>query len=366
MVIATMVCSHLLVPGWGQTIQLVKRGAGHAKWSPDGQYVTYHARGADRYYDVYIMEDDWTNPQCLTCDRSGFPQKHIGEPSWHPSGQWIVFKAQKRDHVFPDLVAGLAEPGIGFHNDVWIMTPDASQAYRLTYLETQKMVIDPIPTTGLLHPHFSGDGLQLSWSERMGGGGKWGEWGVRVADFEVGTNNVPAVSNVRTYQPGANQLYYESNDFMPQQPGKMLICGNLEPTQTAFGIDIYYLDTTNGQTERLTHSLDVFDECPHPSPDGSQIAYLSTDGFSAPEGENNDWWWTWARGEYWLMDADGSNKAQLTHYNTPGYPEYTGKRVIPAYVAWNSTGDQLLLSIVSEEWWGLEDQIHLVDLTPPP
>jgi len=64
------------------------------------------------------------------------------------------------------------------------------------------------------------------------------------------------------------------------------------------------------------------------------------------------------------MDADGGNKEQLTHFNTPGYPEYIGSRVLPAYISWNGTGDKILLSIAVEcADSTLKDQIYLLDLT---
>jgi Tol biopolymer transport system component len=132
------------------------------------------------------------------------------------------------------------------------------------------------------------------------------------------------------------------------------------------GSDIYYLDVLSGATERLTRTLDSFDECPHHTPDGGRICYLSTEGFSS-ESESS-FWWSWAKGEYWLMDSDGGNGEQLTHFNTPGYPEYTGCRVLPAYISWNPAGDTILLSIAVECADGsaactLDDQIYLLDLT---
>lgn len=49
------------------------------------------------------------------------------------------------------------------------------------------------------------------------------------------------------------------------------------------------------------------------------------------------------------MDADGKNQERLTYFNEPGYPEYTGKRVIPAYVDFMPDGKTLFLGVVVEQ-----------------
>lgn len=341
------------------SVTLFKDNAGRPEWSPNGnEYVTYHSKEPDGYYDIYIMKADGSEETCLTCGHPRLPNKHIGQPSWHPSGRWIVFQAEKAKHVLPRISA-LAVPGIGFHNDIYIMSRDGKRVYKLTNLKTKKHLLDPTSVSGILQPHFSNDGSLLSWSERIAKGGKWGEWVIRLADFKV-NNGVPEISNIQTFRPGVNRLYYESNDFTPDGK-KLIICGNLEKDQNAFGIDIYTMTIDGREVTRLTHTLDEFDECPHPSPDGKKIAYLSTKGFENNEG--SAMWWEWARGEFWVMDADGGNKQRLTYFNEPGYPEYTGRRVIPAYVSWNEDGNKLLIGVAVEEENGrLKDQLYLIEL----
>lgn len=50
--------------------------------------------------------------------------------------------------------------------------------------------------------------------------------------------------------------------------------------------------------------------------------------------------------EYWIMNADGSDKQQLTYFNTPGSPEYNeigkGRRVIVAECKFSPDGKKLL------------------------
>ena len=352
-----------------KSIRLFKRNAGRADWSPDGQTILYHGKGRDGYYDLYTMNNDGRGVKCLTCNHKDLPNKHIGEASWHPSGDWIVFKAEMKDHVLPRRGA-LAAPGIGYHNNVYAMTPDAKKVYQLTDLDTKKGLFDRTPTCAVLNPHFSKDGKRVSWSERLEDGGKWGKWGIRVSDFVV-ENGVPTLKNMHTFKPGNSKLYYESNDFMPGDE-KLIICGNLEYGQSEHAIDIYYLDLATRKTQRLTHSRGEFNECPHPSPDGSKIAYLSAsmsaksqDDGGRKKKERWDWWNT-THGDFWLMDGNGGGKVRLTYFSEEGYPEYIGKRVVPAAVCWNKNGTTLLLGIAVElEEKELEDQLYIVELKEP-
>lgn len=51
------------------------------------------------------------------------------------------------------------------------------------------------------------------------------------------------------------------------------------------------------------------------------------------------------KGDYWIMDADGSNKRQLTHFNTPGYPEYTASGKSPADYSWSPDGKKIVAKV---------------------
>jgi len=362
-----LVVSPGLAPVHGQAlvvkkITLLVDDAGRPEWSPDGKYISYHAKGPDGFYDAYLMNSDGTNPRCLTCDNSSLPEKHIGQPSWHPSGQWIAFQAEKEKHVLPWFNA-LSAPGIGYHNDIYVMSVADGRAFRMTDLPTTQNLFDPTPSCAVLQPHFSHDGTLLSWTERVDTGGKWGKWVIRVADFRV-QNDTPMISNIRTFQPTsrAGGSYMESNDFMPGD-STLVICGNLEPGQTEVDLDIYILSLSTGKTERLTSTPDEFDECPHPSPDGQKIAFLSTRGFETDKSGRP--WWQWARGEFWIMDADGGNLWQLTYFNQSGYPEFADARVIPAYVSWSPDGKKLALGVAVEQKKGwrktLVDRLYLVE-----
>ncbi|GAB4261952.1 MAG: hypothetical protein Kow0079_18200 [Vicingaceae bacterium] len=217
---------------------------------------------------------------------------------------------------------------------------------------------DKTPTCAILQPHFSEDGKKISWSQRYEDGGDWGKWKIIVADFFV-ESDMPKLKNKKEFQPGNMKGYYESNDFLFGD-SVMTICGNLEKNQTELGIDIYLFNINTNTYKNLTNDLEYFDECPHPNHAKNKIVYLSTRGF---EKGNNNRWWSWAKGEFWMMDINGENKQKITNFNTPGNQEYTGKRVIPAYAAWSKDDKTLLLAVAVEyKKKRIKDQIWKVTL----
>lgn len=106
-----------------------------------------------------------------------------------------------------------------------------------------------------------------------------------------------------------------------------------------FDLDIYVTDLATGSTRNLTNTPGEWDEHAILSPGGRKIVWMSSHGYRfAPSQE----WGNTLNTEYWLMNADGSGKRQLTWFNVPGSPEHTGERVVVADSSWNRRGDQLV------------------------
>ncbi len=333
-------------------IEIFKDSAGRPHVSPDGRYLAFHAKDRKGIYNIYIMNLKTGEIVCITDDTT-LPPGHKGQPWWHPSGKWIIYQAEKEKHIKP-YPHPLAVPGMGFHNDIWIARIENGRAvrhYRLTDIKTKMHIFDPTPSSAILQPNFSYDGKKIAWTQRVDDGPEWGRWEIKVADFVI-ENDTPKIRNIKTFTPGKNKGYYEANEF--SLDGKrLLITGNLEEGQSVYGSDIYWLDLETGETRRLTFSMEDFDECPHLSPDGKTIAFLSTRGFKRGKSKA---WWLWARGEFWLMDTDGKNLRRLTSFND------SGRRVIPAYVDWAPDGKTLFLGVVVDVNGRLIDRIYKLQL----
>ena len=121
--------------------------------------------------------------------------------------------------------------------------------------------------------------------------------------------------------------------------------------QLPTGLDIYEYSLVDGSLRRLTDSSDDWDEHAHYSPDGTAIAWTSSKGFQIKYADY-DRWADDLITELWIMRADGSQKTRLTHFNDPGYPEYTGGRTIVADSSWGPSGKRLVVCITYEDHTG--------------
>ena len=100
------------------------------------------------------------------------------------------------------------------------------------------------------------------------------------------------------------------------------------------------------ELKQLTSKPDVWDEHAHYSPDGTKIVWVSSRGYPYDPTTFEEA----ARSlklDYWLMDADGSNKQRLSHFNEPGHNEYSGYPVITADSSWSPDGKKLVATILS-------------------
>ena len=295
-------------------ISTLKAGAGRLDWH--GGQIAYDMAGADGRFDVYTMRDDGTGERCVTCDHPDLPRRNIGQPAWHPSGRYLVFQAEKAEHRkvrMPQVVT----PGAGVLNDLWVLDLQTNRATRIRE-------VPDAPGAGTLHPHFSPDGRQLSWSEmhKQGGLGKGqevGYWHLMLADFSTAGGR-PALANVRNVTPGSDG-FYENHGFSPDG-GRLIFSSNFEAKRRLEN-QIYVLDLRTRKATRLTD--EGWNEHARFSPDGRYIAWMSNVG--APGGA-----------DYWLMNSDGSNKRRLTHFNQKGHPDYQGGRTMVADLSWRPDG----------------------------
>ena len=308
-----------------RSVSTLTDDGGRLAWSARLNRIAFDRLGADGYFDIWTMNPDGSAQACLTCNRPGIPSRHVGNPAWHPSGEFIVFQAQKENLTGP-VIDFVGNPGAGINNDLYVADAAGQQARRL--------VTVPPGFGGLLHPHFSSSGRELQWAERVSNtGGLFGQWVIKVADFRV-TGGVPSLENIRTYSPGAQQAFYETHGFGPGDQD-ILFSGNLERGVSEFGIDIYRFNPATGSLSNLTASATEWDEHAHFSPSGNRIAWMSSRGYP-PVSEPG-----LLRTEFWVMNADGSGKTQLTRFNQPGQPESIAGQALAADLDWGPDGRRI-------------------------
>jgi len=327
-------------------------------WSWKRDLIAFERVGPRRFFEVYTMRPDGSDERCLTCGREA-PTKHNGSPSWDPSGRFILFGGEK-----PETPANLdnwAVPGKGLNCDLWVMTADGKKYWRLTNLPLGTRRNIP----GLIHPQFSRDGKRVFWAERLGGGGSWGRWILRVADFLETPE--PHLGTVKSFDPGGRgpgggTPFYESHDFSIDSM-KILFSANLLPGQPQHGLDICELKLTDGSVKRLTDTFQDWDEHAHYSPDGGRIVWMSSTGLDIQWGDTSrNAWKAFVKTDLWLMNADGSGKARLTYFNDPSSPEYFGKRCIVSDNAWSPDGRHIVVNVAYEGTPTMRSRCYVLDV----
>jgi Tol biopolymer transport system component len=317
-------------------------------WNPKLDRIASDWLGEDGYYDVFTMKPDGSDMKILTHAVPGCPQKHNGNPCFHPSGEFLVFTGE--DERLPDkdrVVRRVAVPGAGLGANLFVIASDGRALRQLTAYPLAP------PYRAVIHPQFSKDGKKLAWSERIRRGDSFGGgWVIKIADFVTGGS--PRLTDIRMLTPGEQDCFYETHDFSGDGR-RLLLSGNLKRGQAHTGLDIYEMDVAGGTTTRLTYTDGDWDEHAHYSPDGSAIAWMSSTGFDidyGPEGGRGTTWEKYLKTELWVMDADGSDARQLTHFNTPGYLEnIRGARCIVADSAWAPDGRSICAGVAWVKGW---------------
>lgn len=314
-------------PSSARVTVLVPDG-GHLDWlGVPGGPIVFDRAGADGYFDIWVMNPDGSGQRNLTEGKRDLPGRHIGQPAWHPSGRFIAFQAEKAG--LPSSLKNKTEPGAGVLNDLWLMDAQGQRFWRLVDL---RLDVSP-DAPAILHPHFSPDGSQLTWAERVGRGPKaFGSWVIRVADFGF-QDGRPVLRTVRTLTPGqANPgpgqgAFYETHGFHPDG-ARLLFSSDVDQ-----GLKLYELQLSNGHLRRLTHDPRVWDEHAHYSPDGRRIVYMSSEGLVFRVRPFD------LQAEFWLMRPDGTSRQRLTGFHEPGHPHYRGGGfAVAADSAWRADG----------------------------
>jgi hypothetical protein len=341
-----------------QNIKLIMPGGAFPVWSPVTNKITYTKKAGDRY-EVFIMDPDGSDDKCLTCNKSALENcGNRGQSYWHPSGKYIVFSAENAKLPRQGLGAS-ARPGIGRNFNVWVMTADGEKFWQLT---------DYPENWGVIETKFSHDGTRIFWNEEFSmekypqgkpedpvphPGSYWGRdnleyrkgeeacaWRVVYADIAFGSGS-PKIANIQKINPPDGFTLVEANGFTPGDNG--FIC-NYDPLTETMGREfwgeLYTCGLKGENLKRLTSTPFKHDEDPVYSPDGKKIVFKET---TKGKGLPTDGM------EIFVMDADGKNRVQLTHFFDPGYPEYRKDWRQIAEMDWSPDGKQIIFGNARED-----------------
>jgi Tol biopolymer transport system component len=296
-----------------------------ARWSAAADRIAFMQPGEGGYYRIFTVRPDGTARLALSGPPE-LPAKHRGTPYWHPSGAYLLLTAQKADwhgrSLFgvPDYEA---LPGFGRHDDLWLMSADGSQAFKLTDDANT-------PDQGVLVPVFSPDGKRIAWSARQPGG----HYALQVATLSLEPR--PHLENLHAYQPGG-AVYYETGSFTSD--GGSLLYTSDQDTHSFWQSQIYRLELASGASTRLTSGRDYNE---HPTvvstPSGDWVVYMSTRGvdrFPLHLMLGTDWYAT-------RSDGGATKRLTTMNVNRKSNPENAGTLQVAGTVAVSPKGDFML------------------------
>lgn len=315
-------------------ITLLTDDGGRVDWSPDGETIAFDRLGDDGKWDLWLMDANGENQECLTCTRPELGDGDMGQPVFHPSGEWLAFQRETPDHPQNFLPT---HPGAGIYNDLMVMR----LADREVFLLNDVADGTNGENGGTLHASFAHDGRQILWTDYEQG--CWtcpiGDWRIALADFMV-ESGIPTLGNRQYFNPGLEGLWYETHGFGLDD--SWIYFSAATEGQNFLAADIIRMELASApQYMRLTESggrelgeKRAYDEHAKLAPDGDALLWLNDESGAS---------------EYWLMRPDGSDRFQVTQFNTEGHPHYElvdGLYSVPSDNAWNSAAPQGTASAV--------------------
>lgn len=345
-------------------------GGGFAfSWSPTEDLILLSKLDENRKSQLYLMKPDGSDLRCVTCQNPApvnapAYKRHKAVASWHPSGEWIAVQAERPRVPAVDDWGIVIELGLlklvqnGANTNIYVLNKSATEWHQLTHYSTG----------GVLGPQFSPDGSRLMWSELVAASTAerpWGTWKLMLADYRV-QGGVPRLENARELVSEAEKhggVWFESHGFTPDGR-KVVFTSDIGLSMAGggaggYGMDIWTKDLVTGELKNYTDLPMEWDEHGVFSYGGNKIAYMSSQWYPEVDIKNI----ADLKTELTLMDADGSNKRAITHYNTPGYPESTSVRTVVGSSSWRPDGTQLMFGRLPDGFDYFTDDPTLALLT---
>ena len=261
------------------TVKLITDHGCVRDWSTLTNKLLMDERDEKGVYPVYTLNADGSDAQAITANAgTGAPatNRHKGFAHFDSRGRYIVMEAE------------LAESLVG--NSSRVQTADGRHWTNLTKFSTQKL-------TGALSPYFSPDGRRIVYAQLTGKADRkriFGYFELHIADFSDGS---PHLSNDRVLL--GNDGVHEPHGF--SRDGTKVLFSSDRGLPSTMGLDLWEYDLKTNQARNLTNSPDQYDEHARYSPDGSRLAWGSSQGIASYRTNLKT-----LLSDAYVMNADGS------------------------------------------------------------
>jgi dipeptidyl aminopeptidase/acylaminoacyl peptidase len=290
------------------------RSIGDVQVSPDGTRAAYVVQNNDQpgrpYSQIWVV-----NLADGQSSRFGGEREPSSGPEWSPDGQWIAYEGREAEK--PALVIARpdgTQPKVLFSPLAGTNSPLPLTGKRFAWSPDSNSVAFVSATPGPETEEASGDPVVIT---RY----------LYKPDLEEGSSHfndnrrlhifVAELSSGQIRQLTHGDYYEHSIDWSPNGE-EILFVSNREPDQDRFfNYDLFALKVSDGSIRRLTATENA-EYRPRWSPDGKSIVYLGTRrGLTDLETAMEDT-------HVWLMDADGGNRRELgqnidDRQGTPGW-----------------------------------------------
>lgn len=213
-----------------------------------------------------------------------------------------------------------------------------------------------IGSGGVIYPTISHDGTKLTWGQRDLPGVTEddnlnpGRWDLAYATFSE-TGGIPSIGSVTLVCSGTTASYctgtlgtqpgYVEPHTFSNDNGTIFFMGNVTANMNAFARNIYSFNLGTSAFFNLTNSLVDWTEYPTAVTYSTKLIYMLYPNAGGQHGQNIN-----CIADYWVMNYDGTDKYQLTFFNTPGNVNFQptpGQPVCTDDPSWNPTSTQLVM-----------------------